>query len=84
MLFAKQKMISTGNMGQLFIQQQAIVTILCARILLLEVESNNQLNEEDAVESFSLETKGESFQDEMFYLNFNTAKCQRDLIVVKL
>ena len=52
--------------------------------MLLDGESNNQWNEEDAVESFSLETKGESFQDEMFYLNFNTTKCQRDLIVVKL
>ena len=44
----------------------------------------NQWNGENAVESFSLKTKGGSFQDEMFYLNFNTAKCQRDLIVEKL
>ena len=35
------------------------------------------------VESFSWNYWG-SFQDEMFYFNFNTAKCQRDLIVVKL
>ena len=88
-LFAKWIRTSKGNICSMPQLNVNILTItsschcfVCKILLLwgLNLINNLYMN---MVESFSWNYWG-SFQDEMFYFNFNTAKCQRDLIVVKL